>query len=198
MKWEKMLVVDIECTCFNDADEDKPDWWSTEYHQEIIEIGCAMVDLRSREVVASQSFYARPVDWGCGKFCTDLTGITNDFLVDHGTLWGAMYGMRQWCRAHKFDIGQMPWGSWGDYDRVQFERETKRKGMEYPFGRSHFNVKGLFSILTGRTKGLSEGKACRVVGREFEGVQHRGVDDAVNAAELLLAVLPKDGKFFVK
>ena len=97
--------------------------------------------------------------------------------------------LRTWCKANKFDLSQQPWGSWGDYDRVQLFRECARKGLKYPFGRAHYNIKGLFSMLTGRSKGFGVGTALSILGLEFEGRPHRGVDDARMIAIILRNVM---------
>lgn len=183
-----MLIVDIECTCFRDSDEDKPEKWTVNTHQEIIEIGCTLVNLPERQIECVKSFLVRP-EGPMGEFCTELTTLTFSDVKNSPPLRFALEDLKKWSKDNKFDIGQMPWASWGDYDRVQFFRECARKGINYPFGRSHFNVKGLFSIMTGRKKGFSVGDASEIIGRPFVGTLHRGVDDAKNIAEIFLHLL---------
>lgn len=215
MQFSKMLVIDLECTCFRGDDEDKPRGWTAEKDQEIIEIGAVIVDLAKREVchtmlekavwnLAEASILARP-DGPIGKFCTELTTLTPEHfdpasyengISGYGTirpgpppLVDALADLKFFCKQWKFDIRSMPWGSWGDYDRVQFYRECARKGLEYPFGRAHYNIKGLYSMLTAQGKGYGLAKALEQQGLPLEGTHHRGVDDARNTAKLLLHCL---------
>lgn len=188
MQWQKMLVVDLECTCFREDDADKPEGWVAEKDQEITEIGAAMVHLPNREIIDVRSFLVRP-DGPMGTFCEELTSLTAADVADAPQLAEAIADMRVWCKKQKFDLGQMPWASWGDYDRVQLFRECARKGIRYPFGRAHFNVKGLFSMLLGRKSGYGLGTAMGIIGLEFDGRPHRGVDDARNTAKTILQVL---------
>lgn len=189
MQWQKMLIIDLECTCFRDDDADKPAGWTSNTHQEITEMGCVIVNLPERQIEARQSFLVQPVEGPMGEFCKELTTLTFDDVKNEATLPTRLQDLRAWCKENKFDIGSMPWASWGDYDRVQFFRETARKRIKYPFGRAHYNIKGMFSMMTGRKKGFGVGTACDIIGRPFQGTQHRGIDDAENIAEIFLHVL---------
>ena len=126
-----------------------------------------------------------------GNFCTDLTTLTYNDVMGKPPLEGVLGDLRRWTKDYKFDIRSMPWGSWGDYDRVQFFRECARKKLEYPFGRAHYSLKGLYSMLTGQGRGYGMAKALKQQGIDFEGTQHRGIDDAKNAAELFIHMLKK-------
>lgn len=190
LQFSKMLVVDLECTCFRDEDSDKPLGWNPEDNQETIEIGAALVDLMTLEITAVKSFLVRP-DGPMGNFCRNLTTLTSDHVVSKANLAGVIGELEDWCRINKFDIKVMPWGSWGDFDRIQFQRECTRKGLKYPFSRAHYSLKGFYSILTGQAKGLGMDKALAQAKVELEGTHHRGVDDARNTAKLTIHVLKR-------
>lgn len=190
MQFSKMMVVDLECTCFRDGDLDKPVGWEANKDQEIIEIGASIIDLPSREILVTESFLVQP-DGPMGEFCKELTTLTYDNVKDRPRLSDVLNELRAWAKVNKFDIQSMPWGSWGDYDRVQFFRECVRKDLKYPFGRAHYNIKGLYSILTGQGKGFGVSTALAQLGMDFDGIPHRGVDDARMTAKILLNVLEK-------
>ncbi len=190
MQFSKMMVVDFECTCFQDEDPDRPTGWEAGKDQEIIEIGAVIVDLVNREIEAVKSFLVRP-DGLMGAFCEKLTTLTRADVQYSPPLIVALVQLRHWSKKNKFDIKSMPWGSWGDYDRVQIFRECARKGIEYPFGRAHFNIKGMYSMLTRQGHGFGVQKALGQLGMMFDGTPHRGVDDAKNTAEILLHLLKK-------
>ena len=125
-----------------------------------------------------------------GNFCEELNSLTSADVKDMPNLEVTLKeNLRAWCKLHKFDLTQQPWGSWGDYDRVQLYRECARKGLKYPFARAHYNIKGMFSMLQGRSKGFGVEKALDILGMEFEGRPHRGVDDARNIANIFSSVL---------
>lgn len=190
MQFSKIMVVDLECTCFRDEDADRPKGWLAAKDQEIIEIGAVILDLRSLETEVVKSFLVRP-DGPVGEFCTELTTLTPDDLKDKPPLAGILLDLRNWAKSNKFDIRSMPWGSWGDYDRVQFYRECARKGLGYPFGRAHFSIKGMYSMLTGQGKGFGMDMALNQLDMDLEGTHHRGVDDARNTAKILQHLLGK-------
>ncbi len=190
MQFSKMMVVDLECTCFQDDDLDKPQGWKADKDQEITEIGASIVHLPTREILATESFLVQP-DGPMGEFCKELTTLTFDTVKDRPRLAGVLDELCAWAKANKFDIQSMPWGSWGDYDRVQLFRECARKGLKYPFGRAHYNIKGMYSMLTGQGKGFGMSRAIDQIGWDFEGTPHRGVDDARMTAKILLYLLEK-------
>jgi inhibitor of KinA sporulation pathway (predicted exonuclease) len=81
------------------------------------------------------------------------------------------------------------WVSWGDYDRVAFERECKYKGIPYPFGRTHTNLKEWFAFIYGLKQAPGVSNALKKLDIEFYGTMHRGVDDAFNTALILQKML---------
>lgn len=190
MQFKKMMVVDLECTCFQEDDLDKPRGWKADKDQEITEIGVSIVHLPNLEILSTESFLVQP-DGPMGAFCKELTTLTFDDVTDRPRLAGVLEELCAWAKSEKFDIQSMPWGSWGDYDRVQLFRECARKGLKYPFGRAHYNIKGLFSMLTGQGRGFGVSKALAQLGMDFDGIPHRGVDDARMTALILLNILGK-------
>lgn len=188
-QWSKMLIIDFEATCYRDDDADKPAGWVAAQDQEIVEIGAVIYNMPAKEIEAVESFLVRP-DGPMGQFCEELTSLTFEDVKDKPNLEVTLKNdLRTWCKANKFDLSQQPWGSWGDYDRVQLFRECARKGIKYPFARAHYNIKGLFSMLTGRSKGFGVGKALDLLDLKFEGRPHRGVDDARMTAIILRTVM---------
>jgi 3'-5' exoribonuclease 1 len=188
MQWKKMMIVDLEATCFQKDDADKPEGWEASKDQEITEIGAVIYNLPERRIEVEKSFFVRP-DGPLGAFCKELTDLSFEDVKDCPNLEDTLKDMKVWCKEHRFDLGQQPWGSWGDYDRVQLFRECARKGLRYPFSRAHYNIKGLFSIMQNRSKGFGVGAALGILDMEFDGRPHRGVDDARNIANIFSRVV---------
>lgn len=171
-------VIDVEATCWNGPAPDGQE-------MDIIEIGLCVVDMHSRERVGRDRILVRPERSRVSAFCTELTGLTQEEVdtgVDFRTACAAL--------AERHAAGSRPWGSWGEYDRLQFERQCAALGVPYPFAPRHTNAKRVFAEANGlRPKGMAE--ALRHAGLPLEGRHHSGADDAWNIAALVLRLIDK-------
>ena len=175
----RFLAIDVEATCWDYPTEMKP---------EIIEIGICELSRDNPEnkwkIVGSESLIVKPKKSTVSKFCTDLTTLTQKD-VDAGM--DLFYACRH--LENRYDSPHIPWCSWGDFDRLQFERECYKQ-VRYPFGPTHWNMKDLYSLLTKLDKEVGMQEALKREGIVFEGTAHRGVDDAYNLGRLLEKILP--------
>lgn len=172
MKLDRVLVVDVEATCW---DGDPPAGETSE----IIEIGVCELDVESGERLGKHSILVRPERSTVSAFCTSLTTLTAEQVSTGVTYAEACAVLRGQFRSR-----DRVWASYGDYDRKQFERQGN-----YPFGPRHVNVKTLFALsrVLPREVGLAE--ALAVAGLPLEGTHHRGDDDAWNIAALFGGIL---------
>jgi inhibitor of KinA sporulation pathway (predicted exonuclease) len=169
---DKIVVVDVETTCWEKRERDQT--------MEVIEIGACLLDIRSSEITDRQSILIRPVYSVVSEYCTKLTTLTQE-VVETGI------GFRQACLKleDEYQTKKRVWASYGDFDRRQFERECRLKNVPYPFGSRHINVKTLFAIKHRLTEEIGMDKALALLGLELIGTHHRGVDDAYNVARIL-------------
>jgi inhibitor of KinA sporulation pathway (predicted exonuclease) len=174
---EYILVLDVESTCWAGAPP------SGEI-SEIIEIGACLLKLRSLERSGKRSVMVKPQSSRISPFCTELTTITEDDVADAGTLQEACALLRE-----EFGSRDRPWASYGNYDRHQFKSNCAHYKVDYPFGRSHVNVKNLFALSLGLPKAVGMSAALNLLGMPLEGTHHRGVDDAWNIAGILSELL---------
>lgn len=174
---DRILVVDVESTCW--AGELPPGEMS-----EIIEIGLCLVDVATLTRVERHSILIRPTCSTVSAYCTQLTTLTQAD-VDAGI--PLANACRQLDQQHK--SRQRLLASYGDYDRVQFERNCAAFGIAYPFGQTHLNVKNLAAVSYGWSREVGMGEALLRVGLPLEGTHHRGGDDAWNIAGLLCHLL---------
>jgi len=178
MKADKVLVIDIEATCW----EGYPPKGEV---SEIIEIGVVPVDLKSMEIGVGESIYVRPNRSSISSFCTDLTGITPKIIREKGI----EYADAITKLTTEYDSRNCPMFSWGNYDREMFWRGADMYSCDFPFHLSHFDIKYFFSMWQGTVKMYGLGKALKRLGIEFEGTPHCGRDDAYNTAKILVEML---------
>lgn len=172
-----ILVIDLEATCW---DGPVPDGQVNE----IIEVGVGLLDIKTGELVANEGLLVRPTESEVSSFCTELTTITPEMVADAPELVDVCARLRK-----EFHSRERIFASWGNYDRSQVERETARKGIGYPFGPNHLNVKTLFALRHRLGHEVGMAQALAMLGLELEGTHHRGVDDAANIARILHTLL---------
>lgn len=177
MKRDVVLLIDVEATCW---DHPTPEGMKSE----IIEIGISAVDYKTKEIRLKETIIVKPEYSTVSKFCNELTTHTQENLDEVGISFAEACKILE----DKFSTRDRIWMSWGEYDRKQFERDCEAKGVRYPFGRTHLNMKPLFSFAYGISKDLGVGQALDHLGLEFEGTPHRGDDDAYNIARILQKV----------
>jgi len=185
-KVQKINFVDLESTCWENGI--LPDGRNQRDVMEMIEIGIVQLDTRSLEIEKKESYLIIPTEMGLSgitDYCTKLTGITQQMIIKDGlALDYALARMMTEFKTTKYE-----WMSWGDFDRQQVERECERKGLQYPFKHTHSNFKYWFSLLTNQNVQRNVDNALQVLGLEFEGSPHRGMDDAYNVARMYAFIM---------
>jgi inhibitor of KinA sporulation pathway (predicted exonuclease) len=172
----KVLVIDVESTCW-----EPPEYQPRDQISEIIEIGLAVVDIKTLEMSDNVSILVKPQNSKLSKFCTKLTTLTQE-QVDKGITF------EEACKIlrKEFNSDNRTFVSWGDYDRKMFERNSRDYGVKYPFGPRHHNLKNTFRLLHGLDTELGLDQALGFLGLKLQGTHHRGVDDAKNIANIFL------------
>ena len=171
-KYAYFLIVDLEATCC-----DKKTIKRCE--MEIIEIGAVMVEAIDLTIVSEFQTFIKPVRHAIlTKFCQDLTSISQEQVDRAFTYQQAIANFQQWLYQYPNFI----FGSWGDYDRQQFEQDSKFHKISYPISSEHINLKRLFTDNQGLSKRYGMAQALALAGIELIGTHHRGIDDARNIA----------------
>lgn len=176
-KLDKIVVVDVESTCWDGQPPPGEE-------NEIIEVGACLLDVASGERGDRTSILIRPERSRVSVFCTGLTTLTQE-QVDGGISFSEACGIL----TDKYGSRKRLWASYGDYDRQMFDRQCRERGVPYPFGKGHINVKSLFAVTCGFRKEMGLAGAMERLGMPFEGVHHRGSDDAWNVAAILWRIL---------
>lgn len=181
-----VLAVDFEATCCDDNSFPRRE-------SEIIEFGCALVDVKQRKVVDTFSSFVKPqVHPVLHRFCTELTTIVQEQVDTAPVFKQVVKQVNDWLHE-KVRIGNksLVWISWGQYDFNKLIEDCARARVNNPLGgNSHFNFKRYEALLSrSREKGLDG--VIKHYGLQWYGVHHRGVDDAVNVANLFLHITEK-------
>jgi len=175
------LIVDFEATCWK---KDTPEGRrkTNRNENEIIEIGAAIVN-DSFQMISSLGLFVKPIlNPVLSDFCKQLTTITQEDIDNAEPLSKAWIKFENDVRliTDKM-LSEFVFCSWGHYDRRQLKRDLDRHGLQFPF-TYHVSLKHDFLDRTGKRFGV--GQALQYFGLQFEGTQHRGVDDAKNIARI--------------
>ena len=180
-KYNHILVVDLEATCC--------DLQTILRHQmETIEIGAVMIDRETLSIVDEFQTFIKPRRHPIlTDFCRQLTSITQAQVDTAPTFAEAINLWQPWLMQFDRTI----FGSWGDYDRKQFQQDSKHHQIDlpYPVSSNHVNLKEQFSITQKLNRRYGMAQALNLAGVELVGTHHRGIDDARNISQLLPHIL---------
>ncbi|MEP3482619.1 MAG: 3'-5' exonuclease [Fuerstiella sp.] len=169
------LVIDLEATCCDDQ-------LFARTEMEIIEIGAVMVDCESQQPVDEFQAFVRPVLHGdLTSFCKQLTGIAQHHVDGAELFPDVLNDLMAWTTQYP----DSTFCSWGDYDRVQFQRDCERHSVTYPFADQHINLKKQFASVSTGHGNMGVLAALESVELSFVGEHHRGIDDARNISRLI-------------
>ena len=176
------LAVDFEATC----DEDRTKIPRNE--SEIIEFGYSMVRLSTEEQISVGEFVKPVIHPTLSTFCTKLTTITQSDVDGASSFSVVAEKLRNFVSTHG-NGEKVIWVSWGQYDFNQLAADCSRAGISSPLaGITHYNLKEVEAAIAGRRQiGLDGAVAEHKL--TWHGTHHRGVDDAINVANILLKLL---------
>jgi inhibitor of KinA sporulation pathway (predicted exonuclease) len=172
-------VIDIEATCWEGTPPNGQE-------NEIIEIGICPLDIATAQRLEKRNILVRPERSKVSEFCTKLTTLTQE-QVDRGV------SFKEACAILKNEYltRERVWASFGDYDRKQFEKQCQARGIGYPFGPRHINVKTFFALIYNLSQEVGMAEALHISHLRLEGTHHRGSDDAWNIAAILSDLLTR-------
>ena len=177
----RYLVLDLECTCWEKEDPIKS-------LHEIIEIGATLLD-ESYNCIDTFDMFVRPKhNHILSDYCKNLTTIKQTEVSCALSFPVVMVFLEDWLKTYS-DVVLV---SWGDFDKKQLQKECETWWIKYPFNE-HINAKELYSKkLSRKPCGLS--KACRITKLNFEGIHHRGIDDAKMVAKIFKILMTEEHK----
>lgn len=171
-----ILVIDLEATCADDGS-------ISPEQMEIIEVGACWATPDGEVLDRFQRFVRPLYRPRLTPFCMELTGIFQEQVDAAGYFPEVAAALAKFARQYR--KAESFWGSWGDYDRRQIERDCARHGVANPLeGMPHQNLKRQFAKGQG-IKAVGMATALKIAGLSLEGAHHRALDDALNIARLL-------------
>ena len=176
-----LLVCDLEATCCNNNEFPREE-------SEIIEIGAVIMDFRG-EILGEYQTFIRPEKHPIlTDFCKELTTIRQEDVDSAQFYRDRMADFSKWI--DKVTAGEhFIFCSWGDFDKNIISRQSKElKTYGHHIVRHHVNLKKKFGAENKLKRDPGVGKALRIKNMEFEGTQHRALDDAKNTARLALTL----------
>ena len=176
----KILIIDLEATCWPSPELTPPNEKS-----EIIELGCVLLDLKTLKAVHEASILVKPQFSTVSEFCTQLTTITPELLEKDGIFFPeAIIRLKK-----EFKPRDITWASYGDYDRIQMEKNCAFYNETNPLGRTHWNIKNQFAISQKLNREVGMEAALKLLGLALDGTHHRGLADAQNITKILKFML---------
>lgn len=175
------LVIDLEATTEEGG-------WPLE-QMEIIEIGASLVNQSGHEIDHFQCFVRpqrRPL---LTHFCRQLTHICQANVDGAAPLPVVWAQLERWLGSHRAHL--CGWASWGDYDRRQLLQEWQQHQLSSLLNElPHLNLKQRFAEARQLKRAVGLNTALQLAGMQFNGQQHRALEDARNTARLLPLILP--------
>ncbi len=172
----RFIVVDLEATCWSEADDPELSARQAE-ESEIIEIGAVMLDGAMEPALEFQCF-VRPVRHPVlSAFCTRLTSITQPDVDSSEHFAQAYERFVEWMGGSD-GVGLV---SWSRFDHNQLVSESAAAGLSMP-SWTPIDAKEEFTAWarghTGRRLRYGQSRAMNHLGIPLVGTAHRGIDDA--------------------
>lgn len=175
--FSKLLVLDFEATC--DSEKFSP--------PEIIEFPVVVFDTATLRIEEEFHQYVRPtVNPRLTPFCTQLTGIQQEWVDKSSTFPEVMTEFDRWLRSKAFFKGSFAFVTCGDWDlEKMLSSQCKRDKVERPeYTRSWVNIKKVFQRFYNRTNLLGMAGMLNSLEMKLEGRHHSGIDDCRNIARI--------------
>ena len=170
------IIYDLEATCWEN------DYEARGKKREIIEIGGVMVDEYGDVKSRFESFVQPIVHPMLSDFCQRLTSISQVDVNQADKFPEVIADFQDWIGLNSDEEYLLC--SWGFFDRSALIKDCALHNLESRWARQHISLKDQYPRIknTGRAVGMK--KALHIEGFEFEGTQHRAIDDALNLVKI--------------
>lgn len=171
---ENIVVLDLEATCCNDDSFPRDE-------MEIIEIGAILLEPDFTSTSEFQTFVRPTRNPILTDFCGQLTTISQREVANAPPAEVAFAMFFDWLAANNV----AKWGSWGNYDRKQFDQDAGYFAIPNPVAAlPHFNIKAIYAKAH-HCRPMGLGRAVSHMNLTFDGTAHLAIDDARNIARIV-------------
>lgn len=154
---------------------------------EIVEIGACKVDLHEKKIIDQIQIYICPKSGYITKSTRKFINMAKEDLKKTVSFQTGVEQFKRWLGQDYYLC------SWGKDDKVHFVNECVRNKMNLEWFKNYNDLQNLIGkILSDNTKNqLGLKNALKLAGFEFSGTAHKGIDDAVNTAMLLITFVDR-------
>ncbi|KAJ3071326.1 3'-5' exoribonuclease 1 [Podochytrium sp. JEL0797] len=180
-------VFDVEATCVED---NRGKGWK----HEIIEFPVVLIEARTLSVVAEfRSFVQPTMNPILTDFCTSLTGITQSQVSTAPLFPEVLRSFERFLTSNQIKHSRMMFITDGPWDIRDFVRnQCLYLNMKPPayFG-TWIDLRRKFTEFYGRKEGKRANLSgmLSLLGMQFEGREHSGIDDTRNIAKIALRLM---------
>lgn len=176
--YTEIVVVDLESTCWSTPEE------MAANTSEIIEVGVCILNVITGEISRPAGLIIKPKHSKISPFCEELTSITQA-MVDEGVSFESAISVLK----SDYGISRRMMAGYGNYDQTMMNKQCISYDIKPPFGPTYLNISAMATLKLKAAKRVSLKHALAGFGLTFEGQQHRGVDDATQAARVLWEII---------
>jgi inhibitor of KinA sporulation pathway (predicted exonuclease) len=166
-----------------------------EYNQpskKLINIGAAVFDARSAELIETLDLYINPNE-PINPEIIDLTGITDSDVKNGLTPFQAYEELKRFHKKHKCFMNPLVWGSSTSNDSHHIWTESQSTEENF-MGFRVLDVKTIYQswkLFENKQIKSSLKEACERCGLSFEGIPHRALPDAINTFRIWYFLVKK-------
>jgi inhibitor of KinA sporulation pathway (predicted exonuclease) len=167
------IVFDLEATCWKLR---KPP------PQEIIEIGAVKISETGERISEFSAFVKPKLNPELSRFCKQLTSIEQEDIDYARDFEDVIWDFEDWLNWPNEDILLV---AWGDYDQAQLGKDALLHGLDFPWLKHFLCLKVAHTKLLKLKEPVGVKTALELAGFQFEGTNHRAIEDARNTARIL-------------
>jgi len=169
------IILDLEATCWQGNAMDR--------NQEIIELGAYRINGYGEWLDQFQAFIKPVQHPRLSTYCTELTGITQMHINKAKSFEHIFPLFEDWYFAQD---GPHLLCTWGGKDMELINAECSRHDVDGGFLPPCIDLRAQYAMMHRLPKEVGLLKALEYTEIEFEGSNHRALDDAFNTAKLFL------------
>lgn len=178
----RVVLMDLELTCWEDSL--RTGWADPLRPPEVLEIGLALYDVETQDVISTFSSLIRPtINPTLSEYCRSLLTITQQDVDLAKPLAAVAEDIATWER--RFAVADAPTCTWCTLDREWLHDDARRSNCVDPFdGRRHVNLSSLLMKALGEDTGKTPPRDAMTARLGLPPIpdRHRALPDAVDLA----------------